>query len=97
MISISFIKYIEARICNPRDEEGHCTYWGAIKISDWSSKPQAQKNGWIEKENIKNWQSPLDLASVTRISSGEPLYETIYVSQSKMWPEIQKLYKEQQA
>ncbi|MBK2278835.1 hypothetical protein [Francisella philomiragia] len=86
---------ILARICNPRDEVEHCTYWGGIRTEDWSYMPNPAKR-WIKKENIKNWQSPLDLADVTRISSGEPLYETIYVSQSKMWPEIQKLYKEQQ-
>ncbi|MBY7735047.1 hypothetical protein [Francisella philomiragia] len=88
--------YIEARICNAQDMVEYCTYWGGIKIEDWSYKPQAQKNGWIEKENIKNWQSPLDLADFTMVWD-EPKMERVSVSQSSMWPEIQKLYKEQQA
>ncbi|AIT08848.1 hypothetical protein LO80_01880 [Candidatus Francisella endociliophora] len=89
---------IRIRICNPKDKEGHCTYWGGIATKDWSYMPEANKeNGWIEKENIKNWQSPLDLANFTKVDTGEPYHDLVPVSQSEMWPEIQRLYKEQQA
>ncbi|MEY8674543.1 hypothetical protein AB9G22_09160 [Francisella philomiragia] len=86
---------IRTVICNPRDKKGHCTSWGDTLIEDWSYMPNPAKR-WIKKENIKNWQSPLDLADFTMVWD-EPKMEIVKLSQSSIWPEIQKLYKEQQA
>ncbi|MBK2279881.1 hypothetical protein, partial [Francisella philomiragia] len=87
---------INIYICDPNYKGNSCGAIGSIKLKDWSYMPQAQKNGWIEKENIKNWQSPIDVANIIRIWD-EKSEEMRYLPQLGIWPEIQKLYKEQQA
>jgi len=88
------MQYSNYKILTPKDEEGYCTEWDGISAEDWSYMPEARRKGWIEKEDIKSWQSPLDLASFTRVWD-DKLEKRVAVSESGMWEEVQRPYKEQ--